>query len=133
MSADFFIDSNIAVYSLSLPSLKRDVARQLISKRPIISIQVAMETVNVLIKKFKFEKLKAFEAMLEIIDKSELQDTTHGTVKKPFDISNKYQLSHWDGLIAASAIEANCTTLYSEDMHHGLVIENKVTIVNPFI
>ena len=133
MSADFFIDSNIAVYSLGMPSLKRDVARQFISKRPIISTQVVMETVNVLMKKFKFEKASAFEAVLEIIDKADMMDTTPSTVIKAFELSVKYQLSHWDGLIIASALAATCTTIYSEDMQHGLVIENKLSIVNPFI
>jgi predicted nucleic acid-binding protein len=133
MSADFFIDSNIVVYSLGMPSLKRDVARQLISKKPIISTQVAMETANVLMKKFKFEKASAFGAILEIIDKTEMRDTTAAAIVKAFEVSVRYQVSHWDGLIIASALSANCTTLYSEDMQHGLVIENKLAIVNPFI
>ncbi len=133
MSADFFIDSNVAVYSLGNPSLKRDVSRQLISRTPIISTQVAMETVNVLIKKFKFEKVNAFEAVLEIIEKTNMTETTPATINRAFQISIKYQLSHWDGLIVAAALQANCTTLYSEDMQHGLPIENKLTIINPFI
>jgi predicted nucleic acid-binding protein len=128
MNADFFMDTNIAVYALGMPSLKRDIARQLISGRPVISTQVVMETVNVLIKKFKIEKTKAFEAVLELIDKTEMKNTTPDSVINAFEISVKYQLSHWDGLIIASALEANCSTLFSEDMQHGMVIENKLTI-----
>ncbi|MBY0435400.1 MAG: PIN domain-containing protein [Cyclobacteriaceae bacterium] len=133
MSADLFIDSNVAVYALGMPSLKRDIARQLISKKPIISTQVVMETVNVLVKKFKFERANAFEAVTEIIDKTELRSTTPFTLAKAFEISLRYQVSHWDGLIITAALEANCSTLYSEDMQHGLIIENKLSIVNPFI
>ena len=92
-----------------------------------------METANVLMKKFKFEKAKAFGSLMEIMDKTEMQNITQTTLKKAFEVSLRYQVSHWDGLIIASALEANCTTLYSEDMHHGHVIENKLTIVNPFI
>ena len=51
----------------------------------------------------------------------------------PSEVSLRYQVSHWDGLIIASALEANCNTLYSQDLRRGLVIENKLTIVNPFI
>jgi len=37
------------------------------------------------------------------------------------------------GIIIASALEANCDILYSENMHNGLIIENSLKIVNPFI
>jgi len=33
----------------------------------------------------------------------------------------------------ASALEANCHIFYSEDLHHGLVVENRMEIINPFI
>jgi predicted nucleic acid-binding protein len=35
-------------------------------------------------------------------------------------------------LIVAAAIEENCTTLFSEDMHHEMVVEQDLMIVNPF-
>lgn len=92
-----------------------------------------METANVLMKKFRFEKASALEAVLEIIDKTEMRVTTPGVVIRAFEVSVGYQVSHWDGLIIASALAADCTTLYSEDMQHGRVIESKLTIVNPFI
>lgn len=38
----------------------------------------------------------------------------------------------YDSLIIATALEASCTTLYSEDMQHGQLIENKLLIINPF-
>ncbi len=133
MNADFFVDSNVAIYSLGKSSLKRDIARELISKTPIMSTQVLMETVNVLIKKFNFERANAFVAVLELIDKTKVIDTTATTVTKAFEVSGKYQLSHWDGLIVATALQADCVILYSEDMQHGLLIENKLTIINPFI
>lgn len=30
-------------------------------------------------------------------------------------------------------LEAGCTTLYSEDMQNGLLIEKSLRIVNPFV
>jgi len=40
--------------------------------------------------------------------------------------------SYWDSLIVAVALDAGCSTLYSEDMQHGQRIEGQLTIVNPF-
>jgi predicted nucleic acid-binding protein len=43
-----------------------------------------------------------------------------------------YQLSHWDALIVAAALEADCRLLYSEDMQHEQVFDGRVTVKNPF-
>ena len=47
-------------------------------------------------------------------------------------LAESYTLSIYDGMIAAAAVVAGCDILYSEDMHHGLVIDGRVRIVNPF-
>lgn len=41
--------------------------------------------------------------------------------------------SFWDSLIVASAILGEASILYSEDMQVGLIIENALQIVNPFL
>jgi predicted nucleic acid-binding protein len=38
----------------------------------------------------------------------------------------------YDSLIIASALEAGCATLFSEDMQHGQAIDSTLTIRNPF-
>ena len=47
-------------------------------------------------------------------------------------IAAKYGYSIFDGLIAESALEAECDTLYSEDLQDGQIIERRVTIRNRF-
>ena len=46
-------------------------------------------------------------------------------------IRTRYGFSFYDSLIVAAALEAGCTTLYSEDMQDGQRIEG-LTIRNPF-
>ncbi|MGN6357807.1 MAG: PIN domain-containing protein [Novosphingobium sp.] len=48
-------------------------------------------------------------------------------------IAERYQLQFYDALMIAVALENGATTLYSEDMQHGLVIDGVLTITNPFI
>jgi len=48
-------------------------------------------------------------------------------------IKDKYKYSYYDCLIISTALLNNCDTLYSEDMQHGQLIENKLEIINPFI
>jgi len=47
-------------------------------------------------------------------------------------LRDKYKLSFWDSIIVASALQGGAVRLYSEDMQNGLVVENKLTIINPF-
>jgi predicted nucleic acid-binding protein len=35
-------------------------------------------------------------------------------------------------MIAAAALHAGCDTLWSEDMQHGITLEEGLRIVNPF-
>jgi predicted nucleic acid-binding protein len=92
-----------------------------------------METLNVLIKKFNFEKAVAMQSVTEMVNACETRSITQSTLLKSFSVSQKYQLSHWDSLVVASALEANCTKLYSEDMQHSLVVDGRLTILNPFL
>ncbi len=45
---------------------------------------------------------------------------------------NQYCLQFYDALILATALENDCSTVISEDMQNGLVIQNQLTIRNPF-
>jgi len=46
-------------------------------------------------------------------------------------MASKYRFGFYDALIAAAALEADCTTLYS-DFQDGQVIEGRLTVRNPF-
>ena len=51
---------------------------------------------------------------------------------RSFHLAERYRLSIYDALMLAIALRANCTTFYSEDLHHGLVVEDRLTVLNPF-
>jgi predicted nucleic acid-binding protein len=48
-------------------------------------------------------------------------------------IAERYGLSVWDSMIAASAVLAGCSTLLTEDMQYGQAIEDRLRIRNPFL
>jgi predicted nucleic acid-binding protein len=45
----------------------------------------------------------------------------------------RYAVSFWDSLVIASALEAQASVLYSEDLQHEQVIEDRLKIINPFV
>ncbi len=61
-----------------------------------------------------------------------IQPIYFDTVKKYLSLKKKYLYSYWDSLILASSLESKCNIVYSEDMQHRQVIEQTLTIMNPF-
>ncbi|CAI8812458.1 protein of unknown function [Methylocaldum szegediense] len=51
--------------------------------------------------------------------------------QRSLDLQARYGFSFYDALIVASALEFDCTRLYSEDLQHGQRIGG-LTIENPF-
>ena len=48
------------------------------------------------------------------------------------DFAERYTLSTYDATIAAAAVQADCDILWSEDMQHGMLLGERLRIVNPF-
>lgn len=129
----FFIDSNICIYAFDKTDvLKRQKAFDLISQSPVISAQVIIETYNACYRKLKLNREVCEENTLILCDIAQVFEITPDTFKKAISLTKKYQFSFLDACIVASAIMANCTMLYSEDMQHNLIVENSLTIINPY-
>jgi predicted nucleic acid-binding protein len=93
---------------------------------------VLSETANVALKKLALPLSETAKllAMLEATCRVEI--VTPATMQRALDIAGHYGFSWFDSLIVASALEAGCDTLYTEDLQHGQVIEGKLTVTNPF-
>ncbi|MGZ8218809.1 PIN domain-containing protein [Methylomagnum sp.] len=129
-----FVDTNVAVYLYSNDEPgKRDIARRLFKQStPTISTQVLSELSNTLRKKFKLDYESIAEAVTEVRGASSLFTVTLETILQALQLARKYRYSYYDCLILSAALSSGCATLFSEDMQDGQVIENTLTIVNPF-
>jgi predicted nucleic acid-binding protein len=67
-----------------------------------------------------------------LLDLCEVVPVDVATIRKAIDLAKRYSLSHWDSLIIAAALLADCQTLYSEDFQHGQLFDNQLTVQNPF-
>jgi len=47
-------------------------------------------------------------------------------------LAERYGFSTYDAMIAASALHAGCDALWSEDMQHGMALDEGLRIANPF-
>lgn len=133
MNANFFVDSNVVLYAFDNATSKNEIVFDLIKKKPVISTQVIMESINVCIKRFKLSREIAYQNGINLIDTCSLTLIDETTLLSSFKISLRYQFSHWDSLIISSALQNNCSILFSEDLQDGQIIEKKLTIINPFL
>ncbi len=128
-----FLDSNVLLYTLALGDPREAVAAGLLAQGGTVSVQVLNEFANVAYRKIRLSwaEVSAALASLRVLCAAPLPLTvaTHETA---LALAKRHQFSFYDALIVASALEAGCTTLLSEDMQDGLVIEGRLTIENPF-
>ena len=100
----------------------------------IISTQVLQEMCNTLGSKYMLDYSSIKDTLQECISTSNEIYTNHQhTIIKACDIAKRYNFSFYDSLIISAALESNCDLLYSEDLQHNQIIDNVLTIVNPFI
>ena len=131
MSAADFFDTNVLLYVLSADAAKAERAERLVANGGVISVQVLNEFAAVAVRKLEM-RIAEIKVVLSILRTlctvKPLDIATH---ELGLDLAERYRYSVYDSLILAAALQANCSTLYSEDLRHGQKIE-RLTIVNPF-
>jgi predicted nucleic acid-binding protein len=134
MNADF-IDTNILVYLFSVDEKeKRLRAEQLVQREEsLISTQVLNEFANVMFRKFSLSISEVDQACRELEFTFRVSVVTPKTIFNAIHLKGRYGFSYFDALMVSSALEERCQNLYTEDMQHGQVVEDNLTIVNPFL
>lgn len=127
-----FLDSNILLYAIGSEPEKADRADSLVRAGGVLSVQVLNEIANVCFRKRGFAPdrvnilLGLFKGLLQVVP------VTLETHDLAMQIVVRHRITIWDANIVAAALLAGCDTLWSEDMHNGLLIQNQLTIRNPF-
>ena len=128
-----FFDTNILIYAAVRSDDRHAVARRLLAGGGSISVQVLNEFANVAHRKLKMRWADIRSALRSIRSSLPAPPITASINELATALAEQHQFAFYDALIVASALEAKCTTLYTEDMHHGMTIRQSLTIVNPFL
>lgn len=132
MTARFFADTNVAIYTLDGNEQKRRQALAVMRRHPVISTQVVNEFLNVLMGKSKLERAEAYRLARVLMRRCEVVSVSPEIAEQAMTLGERYQLGHWDSVIVSAALASGCDTLYSEDMQDGQVFEGRLTVKNPF-
>ncbi len=129
------LDTNILVYASGLDDEQRQAkALALIEAIPpenlILPVQVLGECYGVLTRKGMARPL-ARRTILHWQEAFEVADTTAAVLRQAVGLSVGHQLRIWDAIVLATAADASCELLLTEDLQDGFTWAG-VTVVNPF-
>ena len=133
MSDKAFLDTSILIYVISLGDARTAKAEELLADGGYISVQVLNEFAAVARRKLKMPWHDVRDALSSVRTLCEapaaLSVETH---EAALEIAEQYGYHIYDALILAAALDADCDTLYTEDMQNGQRV-GAITIRNPFL
>lgn len=131
-----FVDTNIWLYAFIEGDDPHKTARAkalLAASRAItVSTQVINEVCINLLKKAQCSEQHVQQLIEAFYAKYRVVELRPALLLKASALREQYAFSFWDSLIVSSALHAEAAVLYSEDMQDGLMVENRMRIMNPF-
>lgn len=127
-----FLDSNVLIYAFSVDP-RRERAISLLEDSFVISVQSLNEFVHVMRRKGgeDWSSIDDYLASL-VAAASSVRGILPETQRDAMRLAKRYRFSTYDAQIVASALDAGCDTVLSEDMQDGLRVDGRLTIRNPF-
>jgi len=127
-----FFDTNILIYLASDDAAKADRAEAIVRDGGAISVQVLNEIANVGRRKMGMSWTDTNAFLTRIRDLLSVRGLTVEIHDTAMALAERHDFSVYDSMIAASALHADCETLWSEDMQDGMVVDDRLQIANPF-
>ncbi len=134
MSVRIFIDTNILVYLFSDTDIeKRDKIYRAVEKGLFLTgLNNINELANVLSRKYHRNYSEIELVVFSVNTRFKVVPFDSRTILSAVRIMERYRYSYFDSLVVATALENGCSTLYSEDMQHGQLIDGTLTFVDLF-
>lgn len=131
--AEAFFDTSVLLYLLSGDTAKADRIESLLEGGGNVSVQVLNEFAVVARGKLGLSFDEIREVLGTVRALCRVHPLTVETHERALAIAERYRFSIYDSAIAASALMADCKTLYVEDLQHRQRIEAQLLVINPFM
>jgi len=136
MTAPIFVDTNILIYAFDDADLRKQQSARLWraelwkTRRGRISFQVLQEFFVIVTRKSMSSREDARAEVRDLLAWMPVAVDAF-TLERGWKMQDRYQLSFWDALIVAAAVQASCGYLLTEDLQEGQDLDG-VIVVNPF-
>lgn len=128
------LDTNVAIYAFADAGMKAEAARTVIERADFISVQLLNEFANVVHRKQNRpwpEIRSALDRLRRAVPKIlPLDEAAHLEATR---LVERYQIGFYDALMLGVALSGGAHTFYSEDLQHGMMIDETLRVVNPFV
>jgi predicted nucleic acid-binding protein len=130
------LDTNLLAYAEGVNGADRkraalDLIERLPPETTLLPVQALGELFAVLVRRARRSPSAARDAVLSWGDAFPLIDTSNEVLASACDLAGDHRLSIWDAIIVASAANAGCRLLLSEDLQDGFTWSG-VTVADPF-
>lgn len=132
MRATDFFDTNVLLYLFSGDAAKADRAEALLAAGGVVSVQVLNEFASVASRKLAMPWAEIQAVLRDMRRLCTAVPLTVESHEHGLALAQRYGFSLYDAMVVASAMEAGCTTLWSEDFQDGLRVDGVLTVRNPF-
>lgn len=134
--SNVFLDTNVLLYLMSADESKADRAEQLmlgdgLGSR-VVSVQILNEFANVAMRNLDMSLPEIREVLQTVRIMCSVEAVTLETHDSGLDLSERYGFAIYDSMMLASALLADCSVVYTEDLQHGQNIEGTLAVNNPF-
>lgn len=126
-----FIDSNILIFLTTTQKEKQDKAMALLADQAVVSVQVLYELIDIS-RADGLDWTRTGNFVEVVATLAKVQSLTLETNRLARTLGEKYDLTFHDSMLVASALEAECDTIYSAELPAGMKFEGKLTVINPF-
>lgn len=132
----FTLDTNILIYSVDRDAGEKHekamaLVAQAIEEDCVLTIQSLAEFYAAVTRKGYAKSGQAIELIQQWSTLFPLVVANGGCLMRAMKAVQEYQLSFWDAMLWATAKEASCSIVLSEDFQHKQTIEG-VQFINPF-
>jgi len=137
MSAErFTLDTNILIYAVDgRDGRKREVAARIVEAAAALDCPLALQVVGefyaAATAKLKLGARDAAGRAAQLAAGFDTFPSSLQAVRAALAEAPRGRFSYWDGVLLASAAEAGCTTILSEDMADGARF-GSIVVTNPF-
>jgi predicted nucleic acid-binding protein len=128
------VDTNIVFYALAQQGGRALRAKEVLASAAFLSVQVLNEYAFSARRKLRrdWDDISYDLDLLRTIV-SDIYGVDFIANRIAITLATRYKLAFYDALMLAVALANGATIFYSEDMPHGMIIDDKLNIINPFL
>lgn len=133
-----FADTNVLVYACDPAEQGKcriavDLLREAVHGQGLVlSTQVLQEFYVTVLRRQLLAPADALRALRAWSQNAAVVPAGAELLLQAAELQQRLRISYWDALVVQAALQSGCTTLFTEDLHHGLRVDG-LEVVNPFL